>query len=71
LKKIQIYTKSSIYETDTRTIERIIEEHGKELQTSGYKIFRGSQLKSFKDVVNQLTDIRVGQLMQDKDLTGF
>jgi mevalonate kinase len=58
---------AKFYETDTRTIERIIEEHIEELQLSGYEIFKGSKLKSFKDTVNQLTDTDVGQLMQDND----
>lgn len=55
------------YEIDSRTIERLLEEHIDELSDSGYEIFKGSRLKSFKDKVNELSDIHVGQLMQDDD----
>ncbi|MFV5687366.1 DNA-binding protein [Flavobacterium sp. ZT3R25] len=58
---------AKFYEVDTRTIERILQDNNQELQHAGYEIFRGVKLKTFKDFINQLTDIDVGQLMQDND----
>lgn len=58
---------AKFYEVDTRTIERILQDNNQELQNAGYEIFRGVKLKTFKDIINQLTDIDVGQLMQDND----
>jgi hypothetical protein len=58
---------AKFYEVDTRTIERILQDNNQELHNSGYEIFRGVKLKDFKDFINQLTDINVGQLMEDND----
>jgi len=58
---------AKFYEVDTRTIERILQDNNQELINSGYEIFRGIKLKNFKEFINQLTDIDVGQLMQDND----
>lgn len=58
---------AKFYEVDTRTIERVLQENNLELQNAGYEIFRGIKLKAFKDFINQLTDIDVGQLLQDND----
>jgi len=58
---------SKFYEVDNRTIERILDEHEEELKQSGYEVFTGSKLKAFKVIVNQLSDIHVGQLLQDND----
>lgn len=55
------------YDVDNRTVERLLVEHADELSQSGFEIFKGLKLKSFKETVNQLTDINVGQLMQDND----
>jgi hypothetical protein len=58
---------AKFYEVDNRTIERILDEHEVELKQSGYEVFTGSKLKAFKAIVNQLSDIHVGQLLQDND----
>lgn len=58
---------AKFYEVDNRTIERILDEHDEELKQSGYEVFTGSKLKAFKAIVNQLSDIHVGQLLQDND----
>lgn len=58
---------AKFYEVDTRTIERILQDNNQELMNAGYEIFKGIKLKTFKEFINQLTDIDVGQLMQDND----
>ena len=58
---------AKFYEVDSRTIKRLIEEHGDELKNSGYELFAGIKLKEFKDVLNQLRDTDVPQLIQDND----
>jgi hypothetical protein len=55
------------YEVDTRTIKRLLEEHGGELQHSGYELFTGLKLRQFKDILSQLRDMDVPQLIQDDD----
>lgn len=44
---------SSYFEVDTRTIDRLLENHKDELESSGYELFTDSKLKKFKDAVNQ------------------
>lgn len=48
------FTKEQIidfYEVDTRTIERLIENHESEIQYSGYEVFTGQKLRDFKDEI--------------------
>ena len=45
------FTKQQVaqfYEVDVRTIERLLENHGKELTDSGYELFTGSRLRKLK-----------------------
>ena len=39
------------YEVDTRTIDRLLENHKEELTDSGYELFTGSKLKLYKEQV--------------------
>ncbi len=39
------------FEVDPRTIDRIIENHKAEIVESGYEIYTGARLKSFKDTI--------------------
>ena len=39
------------YEVDTRTIDRLLENHKEELTDSGYELFTGLKLKSYKEQV--------------------
>ncbi len=55
------------YEVDIRTIKRLLEEHGKELESAGYELFTGFKLKQFKDSSTQQRDIDVPLLIQDDD----
>lgn len=68
------YTKQQVaqyFEVDTRTIERLLEDHRQELTTNGYELFTGVKLKSLKDTITQLsneqTDTNVGLLNQHID----
>lgn len=41
------------YEVDVRTIERLLENHGKELTDSGYELFTGTRLKKLREVFQE------------------
>ncbi|CAN5341828.1 hypothetical protein BH10ACI1_BH10ACI1_09830 [soil metagenome] len=59
------FTKQQVaefFEVDERTIERLLEQHGDELVSSGYELITGKRLKDFKDALAQLSDIDVAQL---------
>lgn len=60
------FTKQQVaqyYEVDTRTIDRLLENHKKELEQSGYQLYTGSTLKAYKD---QVTDfVRVARETKD------
>jgi hypothetical protein len=58
---------AKFYEVDIRTIKRLLEENGEELQSSGYELFMGLKLKKFKDALNQQRDMDVPLLIQDDD----
>jgi len=48
------FTKQQIaqyYEVDIRTIDRLLGNHKEELENSGYELYSGNQLKSFKEQV--------------------
>lgn len=50
------FTKQQVanyFEVDTRTIDRLLENHKEELELSGYELFTDSKLKRFKDSVIQ------------------
>jgi len=60
-----IFTKEQVAEyfnVDIRTIERCIESNKEELQRNGYRILRGQELKTLKDIIGSYggTDINVG-----------
>jgi hypothetical protein len=64
---------ATFYEVDVRTVERILEQHSKELSESGYELFTGMRLRDLKnaflnakDGVEQ-TDTNVGLLAQEID----
>lgn len=51
------FTKSQIaafYSVDIRTIDRLLESNGDELQYNGYELYTGVVLKSFKEEINSL-----------------
>ena len=58
------FTKQQIatyFEVDIRTIDRIIENHKQELENSGYELFTGARLKTFKEqLLNYLTQAKSG-----------
>lgn len=64
---------AQFYEVDTRTIERLLENHGNELDENGYEHFKGSRLrdlrKTFEVYLNALdvSDIHVGDIRQEYD----
>lgn len=48
------FTKQQVaqyYEVDTRTIDRLLENHKAELEQSGYELYTGQKLKSYKEQV--------------------
>jgi hypothetical protein len=48
------FTKQQVadyFEVDSRTIDRVLENHKEELDKSGYELFSGERLKKFKDVI--------------------
>jgi hypothetical protein len=50
------YTKQQIakyYEVDSRTIDRLLENHKEELEQSGYEVFSGTKLKEFKEFITK------------------
>ena len=63
----------SFYEVDVRTIERMLQSHGSELEENGYELFKGSRLRNlrqaFQDQIaqNQVSDMDVGDLVQVTD----
>lgn len=70
------FTKQQVagfYEVDIRTVERVLEQHSKELGESGYELFTGTRLKDLKNAFlsvkdsTEQTDIHVGLLAQDID----
>lgn len=77
-----VFTKkqvSSILQVDIRTVERYIENNGKELEKNGYQVIKGNKLKELKNIVlaidtNELsygTDIDVGTKMSILGLFSF
>lgn len=62
------------FEVDIRTIERIVENHKKEIVESGYEIYTGFKLKDFKDKIadfvkkinngDYVPDTNVGNMIQ-------
>lgn len=70
------FTKHQIaqfFEVDVRTIERLLEQYGKELAESGYELFTGARLKSLRQAFNKgndksgVSDINVGDMPQGVD----
>lgn len=65
---------ANYFEVDIRTIERIVEVHGLELEQSGYEMFSGSKLKLFKEEITDfmrvarknvdVSDIHVGDIVK-------
>lgn len=45
-----------VFGVDTRTIDRLLEGHRDELEESGYELFQGNRLRSFKEEVKKLFD---------------
>ena len=39
---------ASFFEIDERTVERYLENHGKELKVNGYEVLTGKSLKDFR-----------------------
>jgi hypothetical protein len=71
------YTKQQLadyYEVDTRTIERVVENHKEEIVESGYEIYTGFKLTDFKNKISDfikktnegdhVPDIGVGNMVQ-------
>lgn len=58
---------ANYFEIDTRTIDRLLENHKEELEASGYELFTGTKLKNFKDTLSQLNDIDVVQFKENTD----
>ena len=77
------FTKRQIaryYEVDERTIERLLESHGKELTDSGYELFTGTRLRALKNALLEskraghadVSDIDVGdivEIIEDEDFS--
>jgi len=66
-----VFTKSQIaeiLEIDIRTVERYLENYNDELTKNGYRVLKGSELKSFKDDVS---DIDVGDISKTPSLGVF
>lgn len=64
------FTKQQVanyFEIDIRTIDRLLENHKEELQTSGYELYTGTKLKNFKNTLSQLNDIDVVQFSENSD----
>ncbi|MGV3598744.1 MAG: DNA-binding protein [Bacteroidota bacterium] len=58
---------AKFYEVDSSTIKRILENHKDELIISGYELFTGYRLKTFKETVTQLRGMDAPQLIQDDE----
>lgn len=67
------FTKAQVarfYEVDVRTIERLLENHSREMQENGYELFKGMRLRNlrqaFLDHVKQshVSDIDVGDISE-------
>jgi hypothetical protein len=67
------FTKQQVaqfFEVDVRTIERLLENHGKELSESGYELFSGTRLKMLREAFletynaspTDVSDINVGDI---------
>lgn len=61
---------ADFFEVTTRTIERIIENHSKELKDNGFEVITGKRLAKFKESA-QLTDINVGQTTRNLGISTF
>src|SRR5690606_16559290 len=66
------FTKQQIaeyFEVDIRTIERIVENHKKELIESGYEIYTGFKLKDFKDKITDfIKKVNIGDHVPDTNV---
>ena len=58
---------ANYFEIDTRTVDRLLENHKEELETSGYELFTGIKLKNFKNTLSQLNEINVVQFTENTD----
>ncbi|MBA3648616.1 MAG: DNA-binding protein [Chitinophagales bacterium] len=69
------YTKQQIsrfFEVDTRTIERLLENHAAELAENGYELFSGKRLREFRNAVltylkeyrRNVSDVDVGDISE-------
>lgn len=67
------FTKQQVaqfYEVDSRTIERLLENYGKELEENGYELFAGVKLRNLRQAFVQhisntdVSDINVGDMPQ-------
>ncbi len=74
-----IFTKqqvSKFFEVEVRTIERLLENYGEELNESGYEIFSGSRLRELRSAFletftvenDYVTDIDVGNIVSENEL---
>ena len=54
-----------LFEVDIRTVNRLLENHQKELEESGYELFTGNRLTAFKEVLKTHFD---GRDAQDMDV---
>jgi len=61
---------AEILDIDTRTVERYLSAHDKELEQNGYTLLKGKNLKDFK-ALSKLTDINVGQSTQALGIFSF
>lgn len=61
------------FEVDTRTIERILEQHSEELSQNGYEVIRGKRLQNFRLAVisSEVTDIDVGKTVAQLGIFDF
>lgn len=50
-----------LFEVDIRTVNRLLENHQKELEESGYELFTGNRLTAFKEVLKTHFDGRDAQ----------
>jgi hypothetical protein len=62
--KVQV---ALFYEVDTRTIERLLENHFEELCENGYELFKGSRLRNlrlaFENHQQDVSDMHVGDIL--------
>jgi hypothetical protein len=75
------FTKQQVanyFEVDSRTIDRILENHKTELEQSGYEVLVGSKLRQFKDEISDylkiakekidVSDIHIGDINDGNDI---